>query len=180
MKKLYYIMLLAVIMISFSACDERDYPYYRYSDDYQLIGSWESYYGHDGYVEYDIMGSDMVRFDFYANHTGRYTYYSYYGLRPVDFDWYTQIEYDRYYDYNILIIHYFDGDSEYLYYDFDRNNLILSTDNRFYQYTAYRPSGYWAPAKEATADDKKLTTNKDMDTSSSRAVISKSEGTQYK
>lgn len=169
MKKLYYIMLLAVMSIAMTSCDGWDSPYYV--DD--IVGSWESYYGHDGYVEYDIMGYDVVRYDFYANHTGRYTYYSYYGLSYVDFDW------DTYG--NRLYIRYYDGDSEYLYYGYDRAGyLIMALDSRFYRYTVYRPSGYWAPAKEATADDKKLTTNKDMDTSSSRAVISKSELTQYK
>ncbi len=169
MKKLYYIMLLAVMSFAMTSCDGWDSPYYV--DD--IVGSWESYYGHDGYREYDIMGYDVVRYDFYANHTGRYTYYSYYGLSYVDFDWETYG--------NRLYIRYDGGDSEYLYYGYDRAGyLIMALDSHFYRYTVYRPSGYWAPAKEATADDKKLTTNKDMDTSSSRAVISKSEGTQYK
>ena len=54
-----------------------------------------------------------------------------------------------------LIIHYYDGDSEYLYYGYDRNgDLILSTDSRFYQYTAYRPVGYYDQAKALPEVDK--------------------------
>ncbi len=143
MKKIYYMMLLALVSMTMTSCHDWDSPYYV--DD--IVGSWISYYGHDMYGEYDIMGYDAVRYDFYGNYTGRYTYYSYYGLDYVDFDWSTYG--DR------LIIHYYDGDSEYLYYGYDRNgDLILSTDSRFYQYTAYRPVGYYDQAKALPEVDK--------------------------
>ena len=60
----------------------------------------------------------------------------------VDFDW--NIRGDR------LIIYYYDGDVEYLYYGYDRNgDLIMATDSHFYHYTAYRPAGmYYEPAKD--------------------------------
>lgn len=164
MKKFYYIMLLAVMSMAMNSCDGWDSPYYV--DD--IVGSWESYFGSNGYSEYDIVGYDVVYYDFYANHTGRYTYYSRYGLTFVDFNWETRG--DR------LFIDYYDGDSEYLYYGFDRNGyLILALDNRFYRYTAYAPRRTWSPAQEPTIDGTKVKLNKDMDKGSSRAVLSKPE-----
>lgn len=163
MKKIYYMLLLAVISMTVVSCNGWDSPYYTDS----IVGSWESYYGCQGNYEYDIYGYDRVRYDFYANHTGRYTYYSYYGLSYVDFDW------DTYGD--RLVIRYYDGDSDYLFYGYDRNgDLLLALDSRFYQYTAYRPSGYWAPANPAskvtdTGAVAKGTENKSV----SRAVMAK-------
>ena len=153
MKKIYNMLLLAALSMTMFSCSNWDAPYYV--DD--IVGSWISYYGHDGYGEYDILGYDQVRFDFYRNYTGRYTYYSYYGMEYVDFDWDTHG--DR------LIIHYYDGTSEYLYYGYDRNgDLIMATDSRFYQYTAYRPAGIYcdmakdkpimAPKKSAVTEEK--------------------------
>lgn len=138
MKKIYYLLTLAALSLGLTSCDGWDSPYYV--DD--IVGSWEAYYGYDGYYEYDILGADVVRYDFYSNRTGRYTYYSYYGLSYVDFDWETYG--DR------LYIRYYDGDFEHLYYSFDRHgNLLLSLDRRFTQYTAYRPSGiYWEQLKD--------------------------------
>lgn len=169
MKKIYYMLLLAVISVTVVSCDGWDSPYYVES----IVGSWESYYGCQGNYEYDIMGFDRVRYDFYANHTGRYTYYDmYYGLSYVDFDWNTYGE--------RLVIRYYDGDSDYLFFGYDRNgDLILALDSRFYQYTAYRPSGYWSPAKPADKlSDKgvmdKSTENKGV----SRAVKAKDDLTQ--
>ena len=124
-----------------------------------------------------------MRYDFYRDYTGRYTYYSYYGyLDYVDFDWYTSG--DR------LIIHYYDGDSEYLYYGFDRNgDLIMATDSRYYQYTAYRPAGmYYEPSKEMPMADsgtaigkgvKKVDkAEKSTDKATSRAVKTRAELTK--
>ena len=160
MKKIYYMMLLALMTVTITSCDGWDSPYYV--DD--IVGSWVSYYGHDGYGEYEILGRDVVRYDFYSNYTGRYTYYSYYGMSYVDFDW------DTYGD--RLIIHYYDGDSEYLYYGYDRNgDLLLATDSRFYQYTAYRPIGYYDEAKPLPDLDKTIGENKTTSIKSeSRAI----------
>ena len=143
MKKIYYLMLLALVSMTMTmtSCHDWDSPYY-YDD---IVGSWVSYYGHDGYGEYDILGYDVVRYDFYSNHTGRYTYYSYYGLSYVDLDW------DTYRD--RLVIYYYDGDSDYLYYGFDRNgDLLLALDSHFYQYTAYRPTGIYYENGKALPD----------------------------
>ena len=170
MKKIYNMLLLAVLAVTMVSCDGWDSPYRVDS----IVGSWESYYGCQGNYEYDIMGYDQVRYDFYANGTGRYTSYdTFYYLRYVDFDW------DSYGD--RLIIRYYDGDSDYLYYGYDRNgDLLLALDSRFYQYTAYRPSGFWAPATELT----KLTNNAAKESSktsmTSRAVKSKDELTETK
>ena len=137
-------MLLASLSMAMVSCSGWDSPYYV--DD--IVGSWESEYGCDGYGEYDIYGFDVVRYDFYGNTTGRYTCYNYYGQYVViGFFWETRG--DR------LYISYDDGDWENLYYGFDRYGyLILSTDYHFYQYTAYRPAGYYyGPAKEMAGAD---------------------------
>ncbi|MBQ9556736.1 MAG: hypothetical protein IJV05_10990 [Muribaculaceae bacterium] len=165
MKKIYNLLLFAVLALVMTSCNQWDSPYYV--DD--IVGSWESYYGCQGNYEYDIAGYDRVRYDFYANYTGRYTYYDrYYGLSYVDFDW--QSYGDQ------LIIRYYDGDSDFLYYGYDRNgDLLLALDSRFYQYTAYRPSGYWSPAKELKSSDEKAIVKGEVKTTTSRAVKSKDE-----
>ena len=83
MKKLYYMMLLALVSLTMTSCHDWDSPYYVED----IVGSWVSYYGQDGYGTYDIVGYDVVRYDFYSNYTGRYTYYGYYGLDYYDFYW---------------------------------------------------------------------------------------------
>lgn len=150
MKKIYFITMLALLSMMATSCHDWDSPYYI--DDYDIVGSWVSEYGHDGYGSYDIRGYDVVRYDFYYNYTGRYTYYSAYGMSYVDFDWETRG--------NRLYIRYYDGDFESLFYGFDDYGyLILSLDARFYQYTAYRPGGsypYYEPAKEMPDGGPKL------------------------
>lgn len=156
MKKFYYMMLLALLTMTVTSCRDWDSPYYVDS----IVGSWASEYGHDYYGDYDILGYDVVRYDFYGNYTGRYTYYSTFGLSYVDFDWETRG--DR------LFIRYYDGDYESLYYGFDSYGyLILSTDYRFHQYTAYRPGGmYYEPAK----DGPRMANKKDGQTSAVKSV----------
>lgn len=138
MKKIYYMMLLALLTITVTSCRDWDSPYYIDS----IVGSWVSEYGHDYRGDYDILGYDVVRYDFYSNYTGRYSYYSAYGLSYVDFDWETRG--DR------LYIRYYDGDFESLYYGYDSYGyLILSTDYHYRQYTAYRPAGmYYEPSHD--------------------------------
>lgn len=144
MKKIYYMMMVALMSMTLFSCSNWDSPYYV--DDIDIVGSWVSYYGCDGYGEYDILGYDVVRYDFYRNYTGRYTYYSLYGLDYVDFDWETRG--DR------LYIRYYDGDFESLYYGYnDYGYLVLSLDRYFHQYTVYRPGGmYYEQAKELNND----------------------------
>lgn len=172
MKKIYFytMLMLASMTVMLSSCDGWDSPYYM--DD--IVGSWVSYYGHDYRGEYDLIGYDVVRYDFYRDYTGRYTYYDYYGrLDYVDFDWYTSG--DR------LIIHYYDGESEYLFYGFDRNgDLLMSIDSRFYEFTAYRPTGmYYEPAKALPELEEKAGGMKKVDRSAtettSRALKSRTE-----
>jgi len=98
-----------------------------------IIGSWVSDYGHDYYGDYDILGTDAVRYDFYIDHTGRYTYYSTWGQEYIDFDWYAYGDQ--------LQINYYDGSYENLYYGFDNwGYLLLSPYYNFSEYTGYRPA----------------------------------------
>lgn len=138
MKKLYFYLMTGLLTITMASCSNWESPYYIED----IVGSWVSEYGSDDYGEYDIRGYDVVRYDFYSNYTGRYTYYSSFGLDYVDFDWETRG--------NRLFIRYYDGDYENLYYGFDRYGyLILALDSHFYRYTAYAPGGrYYEPAKQ--------------------------------
>lgn len=170
MKKIYYMLLLAVLAVTMVSCDGWESPY-RVGR--SIVGSWESYYGYNGVYEYDILGRDIVRYDFYANYTGRYTYYdTWYGLCYVDFDWETYN--DR------LIIRYYDGDSDYLFYGFDNMGyLIMSLDRHYNQYTAYRPSGYWSPAKDLNQLKGQAVEKKEVGKSvTSRAVKAESDLTK--
>ena len=97
-----------------------------------IVGTWISEYGVDSYGRYDIVERDAVSFVFNEDYTGRYTYYSPYGLAYVDLDWETLG--DR------LYIRYYDGDSENLYYRIDESGyMLLALDAQFTIYTAYRP-----------------------------------------
>lgn len=137
MKKIYFYMMTAIMALTMASCSDWDTPYYV--DD--IVGSWVSEYGRDAYGDYDLYGYDVVRYDFYSNHTGRYTAYEGYILYYVDFDWDIRG--------NVLHIRYYDGQYESVYYGFDHYGyLVLSHDSRFYYYVAYSPSGfYYAPAK---------------------------------
>lgn len=100
--------------------------------DNDIVGTWISEYGVDSSGRYDIAESDVVSFVFNEDSTGRYTYYSPYGLVYVDLDW--EKHGDR------LYIRYYDGDSDQLYYRIDEfGYLLLALDVRFTTYTAYRP-----------------------------------------
>lgn len=137
-------MMTAVMAVMMASCSSWETPYYI--DD--IVGSWVSAYGSDVYGQYDIRGYDVVRYDFYSNYTGRYSYYSTFDLDYVDFNWETRG--------NRLYIRYYDGDYEDLYYGFDHGYLILALDRHFYQYTAYSPGGYYyepAKAMEQSPDE---------------------------
>ena len=157
MKKVYFYMMTAMMAFTMASCDNWDSPYYDtppFND--EIVGSWESVFGRDGYGVYDILGYDAVRYDFYSNQRGRYYYYSAFGLEYVGFDWETRG--DR------LFIHYYDGDFESLYYGYDEfGYLLLSLDWHFYEYTAYSPCGsggwYYEPAKTMTKAPAKESTD---------------------
>ena len=141
MKKLYFMFLLAIMSTVMVSCDGWNEPYYI--DD--IVGSWETYYGYDGYAEYDIMGYDMDRFDFYSDYTGRYTYYSRYGLTYLDFDWDTRN--------GRLFIWYENGNYDEFYYGFDDYGyLVLSDSRRFRRYIVYRPSGFYYDQEKTLGD----------------------------
>jgi len=129
--KILNLLLCAIMAMTLASCDD-DEPH-RYWDD--LLGGWESEYGVDEYGEYDISGYDVIRYEFYSDYTGQYSYYSTYGLTYIGFNWYVQGD--------VLLLDYYDGTNERVYYDFDNwGYLILSPDPSFYYYTAYRPT-WW-------------------------------------
>ena len=123
-------LMIAVMSVAMTSCDDWDSPYYV--DD--VVGAWESYYGYDGYGEYDLIGTDVVRYEFYANYTGRYYCYNGMRLTYFNFEWDTNG--------SRIKIWYEDGDFDNLYYGFnDYGFLVLSHSKRFYEYTVYRPAG---------------------------------------
>ena len=128
-------LLIAVVSMTVMSCDEREWwdtPHF--TDD--LVGSWESYYEYDGYGEFDIRGFDVMRYEFYSDLTGRYTFFSSGRLYYIDFMWRA--------DGNRLQIWYDDGFNESMYYSFDFNgDLIVSSSRYFNQYIAYRPAGFY-------------------------------------
>jgi hypothetical protein len=157
MKKIYYKLILALVSMmamTMTSCDNKwDGPVYVE----EIVGSWVSEYGRDFRGEFDLVGIEVVYFDFYRDHTGRYTYYSDYGIPYyIDFDWYTRGD--------MLFINYYDGKREAIFYGYDNYGyLLMSTDSDFYEYTAYRQIGmYYSPAKEAVADGPKKATKSDM------------------
>ena len=138
MKKIYYMLLLAVISMTFVSCDEHsvywDTPDYRYIDN--ILGTWESYYGYDSYGEYDIRGYDIERFDFYGNYLGRYYYYSAMGWTYINFQWAASE--------NKISIWYENGDFESMYWGINHyGDLVLSYDWKYREYTVFRPAGYY-------------------------------------
>ena len=135
MKRFFYMLLLAVISMTVVSCDEREWWDTPHITD-DVVGSWESYYEFDGYEEFDIWGSDVMRYDFYRDLTGRYTFFSAGRYYYIDFLWRT--------DGNRLQIWYDDGLIENMYYSFDLNgDLIVSSSRYFNQYIAYRPVGFY-------------------------------------
>ena len=55
MKKIYFISMLALLSMMVS-CNGWDSPYYVED----IVGSWVSEYGSDGYGTYDILGYDVA------------------------------------------------------------------------------------------------------------------------
>ena len=150
-------MMSAVMAITMASCSDYDMPYWdtpSYNDD--VVGSWESVYGCDAYGEFDLYGFDVIRYDFYPNNTGRYTFYEGFERYYVDFDW--EIRGSK------LCIWYYDGLYESVYYGYDRYGyLMLSLDRYFYEYTAYCSCGggrYYAPAKTQENDSTATTGDK--------------------
>ena len=97
-----------------------------------LVGTWISEYGVNSHGRYDILEHDVVSFAFNEDHTGRYTYYSPYGLEYTDLYWETSC--------GRLYIRYSDGFFDNLCYWIDDSGyLLLALDVQFTIYTAYRP-----------------------------------------
>ena len=98
-----------------------------------IVGSWVSEYGVEGGNKYEIQDYDVVSFDFYGDHTGRFTYYDSNCLSSIGLRWQTHGQ--------RLSIMYDDGDHEALFYKIDENGyLLISTNAQFKNYTDYRPN----------------------------------------
>ena len=110
MKKIYTLLALAILMLVMSSCGD-DY-YYRSSD---LLGRWQKISVIDEGYEYDLVVGEYEEYIFYDDGTG--IYQNEMGTR-VDFFWDER-------GYNKVDIRFSDGITEYLYYEFDRGDLIL-------------------------------------------------------
>ena len=101
-----------------------------------ITGTWYSEYAVDEYGKYDIPEQIAVQFTFNANKTGHYSYSTYVNNEIID----CIIELRWVLKGQRLYIWYNDGDYEELYCDIDDNGyLLLSLNQSFTNYTAYRP-----------------------------------------
>lgn len=99
-----------------------------------VIGSWYSEYFVDEDGKYNIPESIAMGFEFYSDHTGRYSYLDKDGIVYVPLRWNVQAQ-----RLNLL---FSDSDIEVYYYRIDENGyLLLTFDREFITYTAYRPVG---------------------------------------
>ena len=125
MKKIYQLIMLALIGVAFSSCVYEHDPYY----DAPFLGTWESVAYGEGNYEYDLRYGEWHRYVFYSDGTGFYNQED--GLR-------TKFYWDEYPP-NKIELRHSDGLREHLYYDFDRRYLLLSTVPNFYTYFVYEP-----------------------------------------
>ena len=101
-----------------------------------ITGTWYSEYAVDQYGKYDIPEQIAVQFTFNANKTGIYSYHTYVNNEIVDCI--IELRWDL--KGQRLYIWYNDGDYEELYCNIDENGyLLLSLNQSFTNYTAYRP-----------------------------------------
>ncbi len=107
MKKIYSLLTIVTLMVTLTGCGND----YRYSD---LLGRWELVSVIENEYEYELERGEYEEYTFYDNGTG--IYLNEFGTR-VDFYW---DEYSRKVD-----IRFSDGIIEHLYYEFDRDYLIL-------------------------------------------------------
>lgn len=127
MKKIYQLMMLALIGVAFSSCVYEHDPYY----DAPFLGTWESVLYGEGNHEYDLHPGEWHKYVFYSDGTGAYTQAD--GLR-------TKFYWDDYAG-RKLVLRHSDGLLETLYYDFDGRFMLMSTRHDFYTYYVYEP--YW-------------------------------------
>lgn len=123
MKKIYGILLMAVIAVALSGCDEND----RYDS---LLGRWERVALRiDGY-ESSIRSGEWEQYIFFEDGTGIYSndYESY------DLYWDT-------YNHDRIHIRYSDGMVDDLYYEVHGNTLELSPTTSFRDASIYRYTG---------------------------------------
>ena len=109
MKKLYTLLTLATLLVAMSSCGD---DYYR---DSELLGRWQMISVIENGYEYELEIGEYEENTFYRDGTGLYV--NEFGTR-VDFYW-DQRGYDR------VEMRFADGINEYLYYEFDRGDLIL-------------------------------------------------------
>ncbi len=123
MKRFLQLMMIVVIGLGFTSCDN------QYYNDAPFLGTWESIrYGENGY-EYDLRLDEFHKYVFYSDGTGVYRQYD--GLV-------TRFFWDDYPP-NKLQLRQSDGLNEYLYYDFDGRYMLLSTHSNFRTYYLYEP-----------------------------------------
>lgn len=123
MKKIYQLLVLVVLSIGLNSCYE-DRPYYE-----PFLGTWESVSYVENDYEYPLRHGEWHRYIFYSDGTGYYEQED--GLR-------TRFYWDEYSGHRLELRHS-DGLNEYLYYDFDRRYLLLSTHSNFRTYFVYEP-----------------------------------------
>ena len=117
LRNLLVVALLGVVALS---CDE---PYRSH-----FYGTWESISFVQNGIEYSIGYGDYETYSFFDDGTGIYT--NELGGR-MDFYW------DEY-DYDQLKLRYFNGETVWVYYRFDRGDLLMTRDASWWNYWVYR------------------------------------------
>lgn len=127
MKKIYSIMILALMGVVLSSCNRVEFY------DAPFLGTWDAvYYVENGYR--DVLYRDEVHsYVFYSDGTGVYRGYDKYGYEYQDrFYWDEGVN-------GKLYLRYRDGGNQVLFYDFDRRYLLLTEDPSFRRYYMYEP-----------------------------------------
>ncbi|MBR5102622.1 MAG: hypothetical protein IK092_05815 [Muribaculaceae bacterium] len=120
MKKIYHLLIVALLVPLFSACDEFDTAPY--------LGTWGLVaYGENGHEWEASYGSDYEEYVFYDDWTGFFS--NGMGVR-------TQFYYDERGSRHLYLRHS-DGITEDIYYRFDRGYMIMSNNSSFYSYRVY-------------------------------------------
>lgn len=125
MKKLSITLLLTVMLLGLSSCDDHFWS--------PLSGGrWYAVMGVQGSYSYDIyeQDPDYMEIQFYSDGTGTMAFYDDWGhWGKYSFEW------DDHYDY--VIIYYYDGGRDTFYYEMDNGYLCLSRNPYLTTYTMF-------------------------------------------
>lgn len=124
--------LVALATLMLTSCTEDFWN----DTDSRLYGEWTSTYERKGGSTYDLLSYEVDCYTFNNNGRG---IYGYYVTRGGSTQWYeVEFRWEARRNERTAYIRYADGQSETLYYDFDKaGNIVLSRDPNMYNYVGY-------------------------------------------